>query len=209
MKRSNIIKYQCDKCDHIEPMSRKEARMRAIGRVFRETLVVLGIFFVMLLIIAGPVAVSENFANRFLTKQAKLDTDELRRVAINATELCVEERSTNSYCYAKHIYNHLSDMRYVPASYFKPIASPADIYQYGGDCKNMVFLYVAMMKSVGYQARMECRLATEHCVAVVPRYVDFEKQPGFAVVDLTIPGFYVMDDGDDIWSYQEQGDRWY
>ena len=206
--KSKTIKYECANCDHIEVMSKKEVRGKIIGRLFRDIFISLGAFFALALIVAGPVTISESIANGYLTRQAGLDTEELRRVAINVTELCVEERSTNSYCYAKHIYNHLDDMRYVPASYFKMIVDPEDIYEYGGDCKNMAFLYVAMMKSVGFTARMECRMAEEHCVVVVPRVVDFEKQPGFAVVDLTIPGFYAMDDGDDIWMYRAIGDRW-
>jgi len=211
MKRpalSNVVDYQCTKCRYVKRMTKKDLRKKLLIKVIRELFVVLGVAMLLLVIVAGPVSVVETATNRILTKNARVDTEELRRAAINATEKCIDERSTNSYCYGYHIYKHLSNLRYVPASYFKPISSPSDVYDYGGDCKNMAFLFVSMMKSVGFEAVMECDWEEEHCIALVPRYVDYEREPGYAVVDLTIPGFYSMDTGSDPWTYKIEGDRY-
>ncbi len=111
--------------------------------------------------------------------------------------------SSDVYCYSFEVFEGLSDLGYVPSSLYSPMQSPKETYTFGGDCKALSGLYVRMVRSLGFDARLVCRYSERHCIAVVPN------DDGFFVVDLTVPGFYLLSEGMDVWDYYEEGERVY
>lgn len=199
------IKYRCKECGNIETYTRKEELVKSSLGIIGSLLIFMGIIMTGIMIVMGPIVIVETMTNAYLYKTADLNSEELRRIAINATEPCVATLSTSSICNGFHIYKHLDDTRYVPANLYQLINTPEDTYHYGSDCKNMAVLYSAMMKSMGFKATIECDAARGHCINIVPYYSDYQRVEGYAVVDLTIPGFYMMESFTDPWDYLLEG----
>jgi len=202
-KNSNVIKYTCDKCCYIKPYTKKELLIKQLFSIPKSLFLVLGFFTFIALLVVGPATVFGLYGSSMLTYNTNLDSNYLRQLSINATSNCDGDMNTYSYCYASNIYEELDSLRYVPASQYKLLNSAENTYFYGGDCKHMSQLYVAMLKSVGFSAQVLCK--EDHCVAYVPHYDNYKRLPGFLIVDLTLPAVFLMEDGVPAWSYKEKG----
>ena len=208
------IKHYCKECDSIELYSTKELIFGTIFKIIMSVLVVLGLFVVILMVVAGPGEVFGNVAiSSYLTANA-IASDDLRAVSINATKGCVND-STSSFCYTLELYDFLvnpenRDNRYVPSSLFNFVQDVDFVYDYSGDCKEVSVMFVAMMRSLGFKSRVDCDVDKGHCVAVIQNYNEYEKvDDDVFVVDLTGPLVIKIDEGD-VWGYLDRGKflRW-
>lgn len=204
-KMSKIVKYRCDECEHVACYTKTELRKNLFFKLLRDFLTLAGAVFLLLILILGPMNVAGQFTGAFLTKQANLDTDLLRQVAINASAPCLENNPMSSYCYGYWIAKELSTIPYVPASLYRPLNSLEDTYLYGSDCKNTAILYAAMMRSVGFDAQVVCDYTEEHCVTLFPLIEYSEPEYTYAIVDLTVPMLFKMRPDQDPWEYYDEG----
>jgi len=205
MKKSNYIKHHFKKSNHYAVMSQKELAGKTEIRVIRDLLTFFGIGVVVVMIVSGPILSAELVTSIGMTLGSNTDSTSLRELGTNATKDCTDGFQTNSYCYAFNLYNVFNDTRYVPANKYDMLQSPLNTYLYGGDCKNMAMLYTATMKNLGFEALVRCRVSEQHCINIVPFYNNYERQSGFAVVDLTMPGFFLMESGMNAWNYKTEG----
>ena len=203
-----IIKSHCEKCNDVQVYSTKEKIKLAFSSIIKSTIVSFGLLFLFMLIMVGPKEIVNNIGvSLYLSSESIVDTNELRWEAINATKPCGDGLNVDSRCHAILLFSHLKYTRYVPASHYDVLQEPSETYHCGGDCKHMSMMFVAMMKSLGFSAQVQCNYEEEHCIAVVPNYWNYESIGGFMVIDLTIPGIYEISDAHDIWDYQD-GINW-
>lgn len=207
VKQSKTIKYRCDNCGHIETLTARELKKNNILKYIYSLIFAVGVISVLIMIIFGPTMFFSSIASSILTIRSNIDVDELRHFSINASRNCVDDFSAYSYCYAYSLYGELQSIRYVPASQYKTLQDPLETLMYGGDCKHMGMLFVSLMKSVGFNSYVICD--STHCVVKVPHIDNYKKvDNGFAIVDLTIPGFFIMSENTNPWDYMTEGVRY-
>lgn len=121
----------------------------------------------------------------------------LRGYALDVSD-CDDDR----LCFAEDFFYDLSDLRYVRAS----------LYDWGGiydaretlelraaDCDNFGSAFCGLLKSVGFDCWLEVSSELYHAVAV---FEDFSSGVcEMYVVDLTLPGVFLMGCGDDPFSF--------
>ena len=110
---------------------------------------------------------------------AESHSSELREIAIDIGRGC----RSDAYCWAESFYYNLSGIEYVYTGKNDRLYDPLFTYEtMTGDCKQGTILFVALMKSVGFDAETKC--AAHHCVALIPNYDHNEEQPGYMLVDM-------------------------
>lgn len=206
---SNIVKYKCNKCKYIKCYTKKEILTAHIKKTIFNVFVLFGILFLGAFIFIGPQTMLSTYTSSALTFSSKVDTNYLREISIDVTSNCqTNNLESNAYCHGYTIFKNLSNIRYVPASFYKLLEDETDTYLQGGDCKHMSMLYVSMMRSLGFDAYIHCNQNKNHCVAILPNVHNYERLNGYIVVDLTVPGFYEMSSGTSPWDYLEEGIRY-
>jgi len=207
IKYSNKIKYKCSNCEHIEPYTKKEALKESIWKQVFTFVFFLGILALVSIIIIGPQTMVQSLITPFYMSQGDFDSQTLRDIGANVTKVCDNYGyGTDSFCIAVALFDKFDDIRYLPANHFDMISDGDEILKTGGDCKNVATLFAATMKSMGFETTVSCSLKENHCVAVTPHIVGSTAyRHEYAVIDLTIPAIFVMDEDDDIWDYQEKG----
>lgn len=197
-----IVKYICDKCGHSREFTRKEKIKNNIIKSVTTFFFVMGVFFVLYLLMVGINRPLNDVVNgRYNILNNKLD-DEIRLLTIDITQDC---DNSDSFCYAREIYENVSDSRYVLASLndLSGIYDPIYVYKNGGDCKSVSNMIVAMMRSVGFNGYVDCDYKESHCIAVIP-YTKNNKYLGLKVViDLTVPMYVILSDNQKNWDYME------
>jgi hypothetical protein len=201
------VKYRCDNCGYGHSYTKKEELSLAIKQFFISILLVIGMFTIIFFVVVGPIRTFDLVGGAVVSSfSSHGDYHELRRLAINYTESCRDrDYNTNSFCNGIQVYQHLNHLEYIPSSHYYPMNKLNETLQDGGDCKNLSVLYVEMMKSLGFDAEVVCSLKEQHCIAVLPYVINLKYQEQFAVVDLTIPEFYVMQEEENAWDYLEKG----
>jgi hypothetical protein len=174
------IKHQCEECGAVTKASWKDF----FKYYFNSALVALGLIFIALLIIAGPISVLNMYVTGFITYGARMNHEEVRDLAINLTVNC-ERDPGNKDCLAWALFYSLKDdFRYVPDSLIKHQGFDVErVMNKGSDCKYAAALYTTLSRSIGVDARIECD--TKHCVSVIPFNATHK-----TVVDLTVPVAY-------------------
>jgi len=205
---SNIVDYKCHKCHYVKLKKKDEVLKKMFLQFIITILSMAGFFAIVVTLILSPALMGDLLSSSYMTIKANVDTDELRQIAIDSTEKCGRSGlETNAFCYTFELFKNMTEVRYVPMSFYRLIETPSSTYFSGGDCKSMSTLYVSMVKSVGFGAKVVCAVGEEHCIAVVPLYDYYEITGQYAVVDLTMPAYFIMEDGQDLWDYREIGSR--
>jgi transglutaminase-like putative cysteine protease len=206
MREEHLIKKHCKKCKHTEYYTDREFYIHVAKKTLRDILIFLGIVFILVIIVMGPTMTIDYVGSSYLTLRDYPDTLEMRKVAINMTTQCIDAFAESNFCYAFAIYDSLKDERYVPASLYDLLQDPEMTLDYGGDCKHLSMLYTTLARSVGIRSRVMCSIEEEHCIAVVPRYTTQEyNHYEYAIIDLTMPGFFIVSSYEEIWDYQTVG----
>lgn len=86
---------------------------------------------------------------------------DVRDLAINLTRNC----TSDELCYFENIYIFLKDFDYVYPEMGKIYPAEETIRTKSGDCKNMVFLFCTMMRSVGQDCYWSINVKKGHIVA--------------------------------------------
>lgn len=187
------VKYSCQKCGHSEKPNLREK----IGYFFREVFASLGVFFVLLIVTVSiffgvnpALSFVDSIVSSGVDQFAKSHDDQLREAALNLTASC---DGADSFCYATELYNNLMTLRYVPPSKYKILYEPEYVLDNGGDCKNTASLTVALMGSLGFDAKVDCSAVHQHCIAVIPRKLAYEHEySDKIIVDLAQQVFTVI-----------------
>lgn len=201
--RMTSVKYRCKKCGYSEPFKKWELGLVSFVHALILLFCMLGFIFVIVLSLTGldPILGSITDANYVSVNRAQ--DSQLRDIAVNMTRMCDGD---DADCYARAIYTHMAGTRYIPDSINgNHTYDPLTVLRDGSDCKGLANAYRALLNSVGIRASIVTNLKYRHAVAVVPRYRFGEKLPGFYVIDLTVPSATRMADGEDVWSYQDDG----
>lgn len=199
------IKYVCRRCNHVELCSKKDIFSFFINQI----LLIVGLIAVCVIAVFGFIVhqnpltagLSETISYS-MTDVAKTYDMELRDVALNLTPNCT---GGYSECYIRSIYTGLEGLRYVPTSKYRILYHPLYVYNNGGDCRNTAILVVSLMRSLGFDAEVECNVNYGHCVAVVPLKNSWEKNYDlYVVADLANKEYFMKAKGQDFWSYYDQ-----
>jgi hypothetical protein len=195
------VKYSCKKCGHSE----KPKLLEKIGYVFKEAFATIGLLTVFMLVAVlvffGPspiVSFADEAVSRSVDQFAKSHDDQLREAALNLTSAC---DGADSFCYTVELYNSLMSLRYVPPSKYKILYAPEYVLDNGGDCKNTASMTVALLGSIGFDAKVDCSVEHAHCIALVPRKLAYEHEYSeVMIVDLAQQKFEVISRDTDPWS---------
>lgn len=203
------VEYVCKKCGFAKEYTKKQKIIKAISSMFFSLIMTLGIFTLLLMIYISPASMFDMVGSRVISDGLyKSDYSELRQIGLNFTQDCREhDYNSDSYCYGVALFKNLKDIDYVPASFYNPIQDYNETLTTGGDCKSSSRLMTNMMKSLGFHAEVVCNLKERHCVTVLPHYIGTKYLQEYAVIDLTVPEFYGMQQGDNPWDYLEIGQR--
>jgi len=182
------IKSVCSKCNHIE---RYDTVPKIVWMIIKETAMVFGIFFIILLLLFGPAIFTSIFMQFNTLTFARVHSTELRNIALNLTSYSGDD----SFMFADQIAENLGHVRYSLPSLFNQIQDPLVTYQQGGDCKNSAILFSGMMLNLGYKSQVWCNI--EHCVSKVD---GGKRYPGmYMVVDLASDASYVFNNTQNYW----------
>lgn len=198
-------KQKCETCNGVVYNS-KFARF--ISDTAMRVFYIIGIFFSTLTVLYFLVTVSflpadmlSGTISRSMNTYARDNAELIREVAINLTQNC---DGNDAFCHAKELFYNLKDIRYVPSEDGVILYDPLYVYKNGGDCRNLATMYVAMMKSLGFDGKVVCKVEEMHCVAVIPNKQahesNYEKN---IIVDLTGEYFVILPKAEDVWSYDE------
>ena len=201
------VKHVCPKCQTAVEYRPGEKIFKEVSSAIISILAIFGLLFIIYISIMGFEQPIFDVMNAKYYRASLNYDDELRNLAINMTKEC---NGDNSRCYAKAIYQNLSDIRYVPSSLYSDSAGlydPLYVYENGGDCKNTANLYVALLKSVGISAKVSCNIEETHCISVVPYVWGGDYSGTNFAVDLTGPIASVFYDDEDEWDVYTQEDR--
>ena len=196
--KMKTVKYCCEKCNHVEGYTNKEKMIIITKKVLFGFILALGIVVLMLMLIIGPIRTLESLSTGMMIgfTTNKQSQEELRDITISIVGSCPY---TDTFCYSWSVFNHLSHLKYTPASLLSPLQDPLYTYEKSGDCKNTSLLYTTMLRSVGVNAQIVCSITENHCVTKVP----YNKEQYF-IVDLTMNerGFFTMNYDENFWDYQ-------
>lgn len=194
------VKEICPKCKTAIEYSTKERVLKSIVSVLSSLLIAFGVIFLAYVSILGVEKPINDLVNADFYRMSSEQDDELRSIAIEVTEPC---NGDSSYCYAREIYQHVDDIRYVPSSQYNSggMYDPIYVYENGGDCKNTANMYVSLLRSIGISAEVSCSVAHKHCISVVPYKIGGNYHNKSIVVDLTQPMAVMIYDGEDEWDY--------
>lgn len=196
------VKYRCKKCGYSEKFTRGEHIVRNIVVSVLMLLVLLGLFFLLVLLIFGLDPFFTNVVDSNYAAVNAAEDSQLRAIAVSWTRMCDGD---DADCYAKAVYQHMSGIRYIPDSLNgNHTYTPLEVLREGSDCKGLSNAYRALLNSVGIRASIEANFDMRHAVAVVPRYRFGERRPGYFVIDLTVPSATLMLDNESVWSYREK-----
>lgn len=194
------MKEVCPKCKTAIQLTKKEAILHNIKNISISILCVMGMIFIVYLLLVGLESPANDIINYQYNKLSRNVDEELRLIAIDITKDC---NGNNAECYAKAIYENVSQIRYIPSSQYNldGMYDPLYVYEYGADCKNTANMYVSLLKSVGIDAEVSCSAKAKHCISVVPHIAYSTFRGKSFVVDLTAPRVTVIYDGEDEWDY--------
>ncbi len=188
------IKSMCPKCMHTEYGDWKD-EVKKTGILF---FTFLGMITLFVGIIMGPWNVYTTLTSAMVTKLGVSESYELREHVLNITT--VDGR--DSFIMAQQLTRNLHRLRYTPANIYYPIQTPEQTLDYGGDCKAVASLFASMMRSVGYQATVDCD--KNHCVTFVPYDGPREQMKShYVIVDMTYDAFSIYQIGTDFWNGAE------
>lgn len=177
MLNQKPIKYHCRNCNHIEWYNGKEQIILTVLMFF----VVLGMMSSLMVAFVGPVRFLNIFSSALITKHSQQDMLFLRHYVLNHTNYT----GYDSFGFAENLFVNMPNLRYVAVGKDTTIYDHRETLEYGGDCKGMSALFVAMMNSVGYDAYVDCNLIEKHCVVKIPHQNFQEVYDQYAMVDLS------------------------
>lgn len=193
-----LVKYHCKKCKHAEAFTRKEYFFRNFEIFVMQLLAALGFLFIIAVLFVGinpfiTLLVGGNYARSNAVQDLQL-----RDIAINASKMCAD---ADSDCYVESIFHLTKHLQYISDSTNGDHHYDAlyVLQHSGGDCKGMSNAYIALLNSVGIKAYLSCSMGDNHCVAIVPRYYGQEREPGYWLIDLTVPTALRMPPDSDPW----------
>lgn len=201
------VKHVCKKCGYATTMTNKEKIILQIKSFFLGIFVIFGVILTLFIITVGPLNTIDILGSEIILSASKYNADELRMIGVNASRDCLEYGyNTDSWCYGVAVFKKYSNIDYVPANTHKPMQSIEMTLKYGGDCKNSNLIFVQTMRSLGFKANLDCDVYDQHhCIAILPHYNNLKYLNEYAVIDLTIPEFYKMNNSQDAWNYRENG----
>lgn len=191
-----VVKNVCKFCGKAEEFTWKEKILLQLKNIVFGFMTACSLAFIFLLIYLGPDFVMDTALNAGYYHNNMKQDDELRVLAMDITKEC---EGSHVMCFSRELFDNVSQIRYVPTSKYRQLYDPLYVYEYGGDCKNTANMMVALHKSLGFTAFVECNHTAEHCVAIVRD--DFNDN--FILIDLTIPLFTTIDDVQEVWELYE------
>ncbi len=191
------VKYVCTNC--------KEVKYYSIWEVIKEYVLAFFLFLGLMTFIAmtfiGPQTFFGTMSSGIMFKMAGYQSKfDARAYALNHTSL----DGRDSYEFAKQLFYNMPHLRYVPASFFKPIPRYEDIISYGGDCKAFATLFVKLMNEAGYRSVVDCNLDKQHCVAKIFYEGDVKRYYGtYMIVDLTGDYYLIYNKDKSFWDFDK------
>ncbi len=196
-KKTKKVKHVCEGCEKVS--------YHSVGDNIKNSLLTMilfiGMLTVLVLLVLGPVNMFGSLSSGVMFKMAGFQSDfDARAYALNYTDL----DGRDSFIFAEELVANMPRVRYVPASFFKPLPKYEDMVNYGADCKGVSTLFVRMMQETGYQARIDCNNAQQHCVARI--FYDGSDQAmydRYMIVDLTGDYVAIYDNDKDFWKEEQ------
>jgi len=206
-----LAKYRCKKCKHVERYTFFDFLQQSVSGILMTigcVVIVCGVFFVKYPHILGNSIILDLLSKEVdyaYTVYANVTDDQVRDEALNLTIQC---SGSNSHCFAKALFNKLKYIRYVPVSKYKSalfVYEPMYTYKNGGNCRTLAVMYTSMVLSLGFNAEVVCSNKYRHCVSKVPIKMTIDDTyDKYAVVDLTISKFVVLNATQDVWDYMDK-----
>ena len=197
---ARYYKFICPNCGKGKPATKKEVAIDVGLKSILAILVMFGVFFLIQLVFIGPTDMFNTYLSASFTSAAYGNSQELRGLALNLTSY----DGWNSHIFAMDLLANIGDMRYVPTDLYHGMYGPMETLKEGGDCKQMSALFVALMRSSGYKAFIDCSIEHNHCVAKIPYTGNGNFYGGtYMVVDMTDDAFYIYDNSVNHWDNKQ------
>jgi len=194
-----FVADKCEKCGFENKVSGWKFLFKFVGSFIIAMLCLLGIFALGQITVLGTSDTINTFLTAGFMSVGNPDNEMLRNYALDLTTY----DGFDSFEFALDLKEHMPRVRYVPTNLFGGMATIEYTLQYGGDCKHVSSLFVALMRSVGYKAYVDCSYEYAHCVAKIPSISNLEYPDHYMIVDLTNDMVRIYKNDVDHWENKE------